>query len=39
MELAEDEGLEVQRRQIHIDEVAQGKFSEIGACGTAVVGS
>jgi branched-chain amino acid aminotransferase len=37
MELAVDEGMEVQVRQIHIDEVMNGKFSEIAACGTAVV--
>ena len=37
MELATDEGIEVQRRQVTIDEVMNGKFSEIAACGTAVV--
>jgi branched-chain amino acid aminotransferase len=37
MELAADEGMDVQRRQITIDEVMDGKFSEIAACGTAVV--
>lgn len=35
MELAEDEGMVVERRQIDIDEVDQ--FEEVGACGTAVV--
>ena len=37
MELATDEGIEVQRRQVTIDEVMNGQFSEIAACGTAVV--
>ena len=37
MELAKANGLEVQRRPIAIDEVFDGKFSEIAACGTAVV--
>lgn len=35
MELAADEGLDVQVRPIHIDEVAG--FQEVAACGTAVV--
>jgi branched-chain amino acid aminotransferase len=34
MELAADEGLDVQVRPIHIDEVAD--FQEVAACGTAV---
>ncbi len=37
MELAADEGLDVQRRQVSINEVMQGNFNEIAACGTAVV--
>ena len=37
MELATDEGIEVQRRQVTIEEVMAGQFSEIAACGTAVV--
>jgi branched-chain amino acid aminotransferase len=36
-EIAIDEGHPVECRPIHIDEIMQGTFSEIGACGTAVV--
>lgn len=35
MQLAADEGMEVERRPVDIDEVSQ--FEEVGACGTAVV--
>lgn len=35
MQMAEDEGMIVERRPIDIDEVSQ--FEEVGACGTAVV--
>ena len=35
MDLARSEGIEVQVRQVHIDEVAE--FKEVAACGTAVV--
>jgi branched-chain amino acid aminotransferase len=37
MELAVDEGLKVQFRPISINEIIDGNFSEIAACGTAVV--
>ena len=37
MEIAHDEGIEVQQRQVTIEEVMNGQFSEIAACGTAVV--
>ena len=37
MELAADEGMDVQQRQVTIHEVMAGKFDEIAACGTAVV--
>lgn len=37
MQIAEDEGIEVQRRPVTIEEVMDGNFSEIAACGTAVV--
>lgn len=37
MELAADEGMDVQQRQVTIHEVMSGKFDEIAACGTAVV--
>lgn len=37
MEIAADEGHVVEQRQVKIEEVVAGKFSEIGACGTAVV--
>ncbi len=37
MEIAADEGMEVQRRPIDVQEIAKGDFKEIGACGTAVV--
>ena len=36
-DIARDEGLEVQSRQVHIDEVMGGGFTEVAACGTAVV--
>eukprot|EP00178_Gracilaria_changii_P016220 TRINITY_DN45_c0_g1_i2.p2 TRINITY_DN45_c0_g1~~TRINITY_DN45_c0_g1_i2.p2 ORF type:complete len:393 (+),score=64.64 TRINITY_DN45_c0_g1_i2:956-2134(+) len=35
MQLAEDEGMVVERREIDIDELEE--FDEVGACGTAVV--
>ena len=37
MELAKDSGMDVQVRPIPIEEVMQGNFDEIAACGTAVV--
>jgi branched-chain amino acid aminotransferase len=37
MEIAADEGHEVEVRPVKIDEVTEGKFTEIGACGTAVI--
>ena len=37
MQLAADEGREVQVRKVHVDEVTVGTFDEVGACGTAVV--
>ena len=37
MDLAAEEGFDVQRRDIAIEELFQEKFTEIGACGTAVV--
>ena len=37
MELAADEGMKVEMRPIKIDEVMDGQFGEIAACGTAVV--
>mmetsp|Transcript_27856 Transcript_27856/g.26695 ORF Transcript_27856/g.26695 Transcript_27856/m.26695 type:complete len:378 (+) Transcript_27856:31-1164(+) len=37
MQIAEDEGIEVQRRPVAIEEVMDGNFSEVAACGTAVV--
>eukprot|EP00597_Dinobryon_sp_UTEXLB2267_P005604 CAMPEP_0170080610 /NCGR_PEP_ID=MMETSP0019_2-20121128/16708_1 /TAXON_ID=98059 /ORGANISM="Dinobryon sp., Strain UTEXLB2267" /LENGTH=256 /DNA_ID=CAMNT_0010294673 /DNA_START=465 /DNA_END=1235 /DNA_ORIENTATION=- len=37
MQLAADEGHAVEQRPIAIDEVLDGRFSEVGACGTAVV--
>lgn len=37
MEIAADEGITVQVRKISIDEIMQGKFKEVAACGTAVV--
>lgn len=37
MDLAKDSGMDVQVRPIPIEEVMQGKFDEIAACGTAVV--
>jgi len=36
-ELAADEGMIVQRRQIPVQEIVDGEFKEIGAVGTAVV--
>lgn len=35
MELAADEGMTVEQRPVHVDEI--GTFSEVAACGTAVV--
>ncbi len=35
MILAKDEGMDVQKRPVHLDELPE--FSEVGACGTAVV--
>jgi branched-chain amino acid aminotransferase len=37
MEMAAEEGRDVQLRPIHVDELVQHRFKEIGACGTAVV--
>lgn len=37
MELAVDEGREVQHRAVEVNEIVQDHFTEIGACGTAVV--
>lgn len=37
MKLAEDSSLDVQHRPIHIDEVLSHQFTEVAACGTAVV--
>lgn len=37
MDLALDESYDVQRRPIHVDEIFNNRFTEIGACGTAVV--
>ena len=37
MQLAEDEGLSVEKRPIGVEELMSDKFSEMGACGTAVV--
>lgn len=37
MELAKDEGLDVQVRPVKVDEISSGKFKEVAACGTAVV--
>lgn len=37
MQIAADEGHVVERRQVPIEEVLAGGFSEVGACGTAVV--
>ena len=35
MQIAEDEGMKVERRDIHVDELSE--FDEVIACGTAVV--
>ena len=35
MQLAADRGIDVQARNIHIDEISS--FQEVGACGTATV--
>ena len=35
MQLAYSEGIDVQHRQVHVDELST--FSEVAACGTAVV--
>ena len=35
MQLAEDRGIKVERRKIHVDELSE--FQEVAACGTAVV--
>eukprot|EP01038_Epipyxis_sp_PR26KG_P004535 gene4535-6405_t len=37
MELAKDEGMDVQVRPISVNEVLNGDLSEVAACGTAVV--
>jgi branched-chain amino acid aminotransferase len=37
MQIAENEGRKVMKRPMKIDEVMDGKFSEVAACGTAVV--
>jgi branched-chain amino acid aminotransferase len=37
MELAADEGMDVQVRPVKIDEIMSGNFREVAACGTAVV--
>ena len=37
MELAADEGMDVQVRPVKVDEILNGAFSEVAACGTAVV--
>jgi branched-chain amino acid aminotransferase len=37
MELAKDEGMDVQQRPLPLQELIDGKFSECAACGTAVV--
>jgi len=37
MAIAADLGLDVQHRPVHIDELVSGEFTEVGACGTAVV--
>ena len=36
-QLAERKGLKVEQRNVGIEEIQKGEFSEIGACGTAVV--
>ena len=38
MKIAEDEGLDVQNREVTLKEVLDGNLVEVGACGTAVVG-
>lgn len=37
MEIAEDEGFDVEIRKIPIDEVMSDEFDQVAACGTAVV--
>ena len=37
MKLAERSGMTTERRPVAFDEIASGKFSEVAACGTAVV--
>lgn len=37
MELALSLGINVEKRKVHINEIFEGNFKEIGACGTAVV--
>lgn len=37
MHLAADEGIQVEKKRISIDAVVNGEFTEVGACGTAVV--
>lgn len=37
MELAADEGMDVQVRPVKVDEIVAGNFQEVAACGTAVV--
>lgn len=37
MQLAQDSGVVVQRRKVALNELLGGAFSEVGACGTAVV--
>ena len=37
MHLAADVGMDVQHRPIHIEELVSGEFTEVAACGTAVV--
>mmetsp|Transcript_14686 Transcript_14686/g.38895 ORF Transcript_14686/g.38895 Transcript_14686/m.38895 type:complete len:393 (+) Transcript_14686:198-1376(+) len=37
MKLAERSGMATERRPVAFDEIASGKFSEVAACGTAVV--
>jgi branched-chain amino acid aminotransferase len=37
MEIAADEGFDVEAREIPVEEIFQGKFSEIAACGAFFV--
>lgn len=37
MQLAADQGMDVQVRPVKVDEIVNGNFDEIAACGTAVV--